>query len=85
MYLFIMVIKPLKSHLVLENGFKSTPKIFLFNRKVFKCSLKEYWNFALPSPSIVHMMCMRMEEKYGGMVFKYYLLLILNVVNQGDC
>ena len=85
-YAFIfMIIKPLKHHLVFENDSNVFQKLFSLIVKSLNDPLKTMGNFILPSARIIHIMCMKTEEKHHGMIFKYYLLLILNVVNQSDC
>lgn len=44
---------------------------------------KDYGNFILPSARIIHIMCMKTEEKHhGNDLLNITLLLILNAVNQ---
>jgi len=82
-YAFIfMIIKPLKHHLVLENDSKVFQKLLSLIVKSLNDPLKTMGNFILPSARIIHVMCMKTEEKHHGVIFKYCVLLILNVVNQ---
>ena len=66
-YAFIfMIIKPLKHHLVLENDSNVFQKLFSLIVKSLNDPLKTMGNFILPSARIIHIMCMKTEEKHHG-------------------